>query len=185
MKWLANRVGCVLVCFLFSSLLFAQSPKREMRATWLTTVLNTDWPSDSITNIKEQQRELCEILDSVASLNFNAVFFHIRPACDAFYRSAYEPWSSWLNNGRGVYPGYDPLAFCIKECHKRGLACHGWINPYRYALQKGWTKKNDLPTDYAKTHPDWLLKYKTSTILDPGNPAVQQQIKKSGRVHKR
>ena len=178
MERLAHRVACVLVCLLFTCLLFAQSPKREMRATWLTTVLNTDWPSDSITDIKKQQRELCEILDSVASLNFNAVFFQIRPACDAFYHSAYEPWSSWLNKGRGVNPGYDPLEFCIEECHKRGLSCHGWINPYRYALQQGWKHRDDLRNDYARTHPDWLLKYKTCTILDPGNPAVQRQIKK-------
>ncbi len=26
----------------------------------------------------------------------NAVIFQVRPACDAFYESPYEPWSSWL-----------------------------------------------------------------------------------------
>lgn len=162
---------CTLVCV-------GQSiPKHELRGTWFTTVLNSDWPADSVRDASLQQRQMCELLDSVKQLHYNAVFFQIRTTCDALYPSSYEPWSSFLNNGRGVSPKYDPLAFCIRECHKRGLTCHGWINPYRYAFKKGWTDSNDVAQNYVHTHPDWLLTYKNTTILDPGNPEVLQRIK--------
>lgn len=168
---------------LFLCLLFAISmanPKREMRATWLTTVANIDWPLSYTTDIEAQKKELTNILDDCVQWNLNTVLFHIRPACDALYKSSYEPWSSYLNHGRGVNPGYDPLQFCIDECHKRGLACHGWINPYRYNKRGGydWTGNDDTTQlNYKYTHPEWLLYYKNDIILDPALPEVRQQIK--------
>ncbi len=166
---------------IFSVSLLADNPKREMRATWLTTVVNIDWPSAGVTSVNTQKKELTRMLDSIASLNMNTVFFHIRPAADALYHSKYEPWSSYLNYPRGQYPGYDPLQFCIEECHKRGLSCHGWINPYRYnnrATKGDWTGNNDTTQfNYKYTHPEWLLWYKNDIILDPGLPEVRQRIK--------
>lgn len=157
--------------------LYASGPKREMRATWLTTVGNIDWPKYS--GPSAQKQELLQMLDSIRSLNLNVVFFHIRPCADAFYISAYEPWSSYLKVARGTYPGFDPLQFCIDECHKRGLACHAWMNPYRYSNRQGadWTGQDDHELNYTHTHPEWLLHYSSSIILDPGLPEVRQRIK--------
>lgn len=155
-------------------------PKREMRATWLTTVANIDWPMAYTTDVKTQQKELTNLLDACVKFNMNTVLFHIRPACDALYKSQYEPWSSYLNNGRGVDPGWDPLQFCIDECHKRGLTCHGWINPYRYGKRGGydWEGADDTTQlNYKHTHPDWLLYYKNDIYLDPARPEVRQRIK--------
>lgn len=156
-------------------------PKREMRATWLTTVANIDWPVSTTKGMEAQQKELIGLLDACVKFNMNTVLLHIRPACDALYKSNYEPWSSYLNNGRGVDPGWDPLQFCIDECHKRGLACHGWINPYRYGKRGGydWTGNDDTTKlNYKHTHPEWLLYYKNDIYLDPAQPEVRQQIKK-------
>ncbi len=157
----------------------AESPKREMRATWLTTVANIDWPSYSTASY--QQKEMIKMLDSIAALNLNTVCFHVRPCCDALYNSAYEPWSSYLKVNRGTNPGYDPLAFVLEECHKRGLACHAWMNPYRYSSRSGtgWTGANDNPLNYEHTHPEWLIYYRGNNpqiILDPGIPAVRHRI---------
>jgi len=174
---------------MFSSL-FAQSPKREMRAGWLATVYRIDWPTTAMTsvttaNINKQKAEFITILDSVKAANMNAVFFQVRPETDAFYNSAYEPWSAHLGGARGVNPGYDPLAFAIEESHKRGIELHAWLNPYRYETSAG--KYTGLPGDYKTAHPEWILDYavytngtKTTdgiTILDPGNPAVRKLIK--------
>lgn len=156
------------------------NPKREMRATWLTTVANIDWPMPATTDAQQQKNELLEILDACVEANMNTVLFHIRPACDALYKSKYEPWSSYLNHGRGVDPGYDPLQFCIEECHKRGLTCHGWINPYRYGKRGAydWTGDDDTTQlNYKHTHPEWLLYYANDIYLDPAQPQVRQQIK--------
>ena len=175
----------LLLALTLNVLCVSASPKREMRATWLTSVVNIDWPKSATTDIKKQKKELTDLLDACVQANMNTVLFHIRPACDALYKSKYEPWSSYLNHGRGVDPGYDPLQFCIEECHKRGLTCHGWINPYRYNDRGGskengydWTGNNDTTKlNYKHTHPEWLLYFTNDIILDPGLPEVRQQIK--------
>jgi len=162
-----------------------------MRAGWLATVSRIDWPTtpmNSVTaaNIAAQKAEFTAILDSVKAANMNAVLFQIRPETDAFYNSAYEPWSANLGGTRGTYPGYDPLAFAIEEAHKRGIELHGWINPYRFETSA--KKYSGAVCDYKATHPEWILDYavynangtkKTDgvTILDPGNPAVRKLIK--------
>ena len=58
--------------------------KREMRAVWIATVENIDWPpKDSST--KEQQDALRTMLDQLAVNNINTVVFQIRPTADALY----------------------------------------------------------------------------------------------------
>ena len=45
------------------SLNFGETPKREVRAVWLTTVKSLDWPdtkANSPENIKRQQKELTD-----------------------------------------------------------------------------------------------------------------------------
>ena len=178
-----KRISVLLMVALAALWSFGQeniNPKREMRATWLTTVANIDWPLSYTYGEEAQKKELISLLDACVKFNMNTVLFHIRPACDALYQSSYEPWSSYLNNGRGVDPGYDPLQFCIDECHKRGLTCHGWINPYRYHKRGAydWTGNDDTTQlNYKHTHPEWLLYYKNDIILDPALPEVRQQIK--------
>jgi uncharacterized lipoprotein YddW (UPF0748 family) len=173
---------------------FAQSPKQEIRATWLATVWNLDWPKSGDVipeatgsndaqrqaKITAQKNSLITIMDNLAAANYNAVFFQVRTMCDALYKSSYEPWSQWISAVRGSDPGYDPLAFAIEEAHKRGIELHAWINPYRYSTSSG--SHGNLPTDYAQLHPDWLLEYKYQgnptycKILNPGVPEVRQRI---------
>lgn len=168
---------CGVVFISMSMSVSASGPKREMRATWFTTVANIDWPTT--TGASAQKQEMIQMLDSIQSLKMNAVFFHVRPCADAFYNSAYEPWSSYLKVNRGTNPGYDPLQFCIEQCHKRGLACHAWMNPYRYSNRQGagWSGANDHPLNYENTHPEWLLYYSSNIVLDPGLLEVRQRIK--------
>ena len=59
------------------------------------------------------------------------MFVQVRPASDALYASAIEPWSEYLTGKAGKDPGWDPLPFLVAEAHKRGLEFHAWFNPYR------------------------------------------------------
>jgi uncharacterized lipoprotein YddW (UPF0748 family) len=159
----------------------AQSPKREMRSSWLTTVWGLDWPGTKIPAgggeqyINQQKQQLVRILDSMKVAGTNAVFFQVRPECDAFYNSSYEPWSAHLVERRGQDPGYDPLEFAVEECHKRGLELHAWLNPYRFESVAG--KYSGQAGDYKQTHPEWVLTYANGgSILDPGNPEVRERI---------
>lgn len=182
-----NKLSLLVILSFVSLLLSAQSPPREMRATWLTTVWRLDWPSVTVpsptgTNetsrqsaINTQKAGLIAILDKLKEANMNATFLQVRPMADALYQSSYEPWSSFISAQRGDDPGWDPLAFAIEEAHKRGIELHAWINPYRYSSSSA--THGNLPTDYANTHPEWLIDYGSSIkILNPGIPEVRQRI---------
>lgn len=171
----------ILIC-MFAFSLWAQSPKREMRASWLATVYQLDWPKSVVSQtgneveINTQKRLMTRILDSLVSANMNAVCFQVRSRCDAMYRSSYEPWASDLVKKRGLDPGYDPLAFVVEEGHKRGLEVHAWVNPYRYESSVSDATWNELPNDYRVSNPEWILQVGNASILDPGLPAVKQRI---------
>lgn len=160
-------------------------PQREMRSTWVATVWRLDWPQTVISStgnqdqINKQKKQMTEMLDSLALNNFNAINFQVRSRSDAMYQSSFEPWSSDLVSERGMDPGYDPLAFVVEECHKRGLECHAWINPYRYeSVSHAW---DGTPQNYRADHPDWVMDVTnssgtTASILNPGKPEVTQRI---------
>lgn len=154
--------------------------KHEMRSAWVATVWRLDWPSNTISStgnesqIARQKEDMIRMLDSLHVNNMNAINFQVRSRCDAMYKSSYEPWSSDLVEERGLDPGYDPLAFVVEECHKRGMECHAWINPYRYeSVVNQW---DGTPNAYRKDHPDWLLDVEGASILNPGLPEVTQRI---------
>ena len=107
--------------------------KREMRAVWIATVANIDWPSNPDLTPTQQRNEMREMLDRLQKSGINAIVLQIRPTADSFYPSDLEPWSYYLNGKQGKRPSpyYDPLQFIIEEAHRRCMEVHGWINPYR------------------------------------------------------
>ncbi|MUL43372.1 family 10 glycosylhydrolase [Streptomonospora sp. PA3] len=150
-------------------------PKRQLRGAWFTTVRNIDWPSEPGLSKQEQQQELLRLLDRADGLGLNAVFLHVRPTADAVYRSDKEPWARYLTGEQGGDPGYDPLAFAVREAHRRGMELHAWFNPYRV----GWKDpdlENLAPGHPAREHPDWLIEYDDQGWLDPGNPDVRDWV---------
>lgn len=107
-----------------------REPKVEARAVWLTTLYGLDWPKTPATGEAgrlRQQEELCRLLDRLQEAGINCVFFQTRMRNDLAYPSGIEPLSPVFGGAPGRSPGYDPLLFCIEECHKRGMECHAWI----------------------------------------------------------
>ncbi|MFI0369751.1 family 10 glycosylhydrolase [Actinomadura sp. 1N219] len=144
---------------------------RQLRAMWIATVAGIDWPKDTADPAAEQREQFTRLLDTAAAMNMNAVFVQIRPNSDAFYPSPYEPWSQWITGTQGKDPGYDVLAFMIKEAHARNLEFHAWFNPYRVSRQDDLKKLS--PKSPARQHPDWVRKYGTGLWYDPGIPQVR------------
>lgn len=174
---LTYAAGLLLLSLISTSSEASTYPKREMRSTWLTTVRNVDWPVQGAGAVSQKQ-DLIRMLDSLHTLNLNTVAFQVRCNADAFYQSAYEPWSALLTGTRGKDPGFDPLQFCIDECHKRGMACHAWLNPYRYNNKKAlWN--DGCETGYEYTHPEWLFVAPNDAcvVMDPGLPEVRMRVK--------
>jgi uncharacterized lipoprotein YddW (UPF0748 family) len=168
----------LLITILLSSTLFSQSipPKREMRAAWIATVTNLDWPSSPNLTVAQQKQELINLLDELKRDGINTVIFQVRTECDAFYSSSFDPWSYWLTGSQGTapYPYYDPLEFAIDEAHKRGMELHAWFNPYRADRSVGsYTKASNHVT---VLHPDWVIQISTFKFLDPGLPMVRDYV---------
>lgn len=128
-----KRYTLLLMALMSFYSIFASMPKREMRAVWIATVANIDWPSRMGLSPLQQQTEMLRMLDRLQQERINAIVIQIRPTADSFYPSQLEPWSQYLSGtqGRQPYPYYDPLQFVIQEAHKRCIEVHGWINPYR------------------------------------------------------
>lgn len=106
------------------------SPKYEVRAVWLTTISNLDWPrtlAKGASSVSRQKEELCAILDQLQEAGINTVLLQTRVRSTTIYPSSYEPWDACMTGTAGRSPGYDPLAFAIEECHKRGMELHAWV----------------------------------------------------------
>ncbi|MBQ6080785.1 MAG: family 10 glycosylhydrolase [Muribaculaceae bacterium] len=146
-------------------------PKREFRSAWIATVWCLDWPSQGA-GATVQKAQMDRLLDSLQVNNFNAVNFQVRSMCDAMYQSSIEPWSSYLTGTRGQDPGFDPLQYVVEGCHKRGMECHAWVNPYRWSTGTNW----NTPYDQELKQDGWLLTYGSTIILDPGQQRTIDRI---------
>lgn len=160
-------------------MLLASDVEREMRSAWVATVWRLDWPETTAspgnqTQINKQKQQMVRLIDSLYVNNFNAINFQVRSRADAFYNSSYDPWSSELTGTRGANPGWDPLAFAVEECHKRGMELHAWLNPYRYESVTGqW---NSQSGNYRSQHPEWIMDVNGAAIFNPALPEVTDLI---------
>lgn len=174
-RLLSALLAVMSVCFVS-----AESLKREFRSAWIATVANIDWPKSvgsSSTVVASQKADLISYLDAMEEMNLTTVCFQVRSMCDAMYKSSYEPWSSYLTGKRGTDPGWDPLAFVVEECHRRGIECYAWVNPYRWS-STGTTSTWNTDFDTQVKNDNWLITNGTFTVLNPGLDETRAHIVK-------
>lgn len=153
------------------------SPKREVRAVWLTTIGGLDWPHNKAYNgqgIEAQQQELCNVLDLLKAANFNTVILQTRVRSTVIYPSAIEPWDDCLTGHANRNPGYDPLQFAVEECHKRGMELHAWVvafpgNSFKSARNLG-------SRALQRRKPRLCLKTDEFWMLNPGEPETADYL---------
>jgi len=150
----------------------SRTPKREVRAVWITTVLGLDWPKSN--DPAEQRRSLREMVERLHQAHFNTIFFQVRGRADALYRSRYEPWSQQLTGTLGVDPGWDPLEFIITEAHERGMELHAWFNTF--LVKTGARPPVTDPLHVILAHPEWLRQVEGEWWFDPGLPEVRSYL---------
>ncbi len=125
----------MVLCFMHFNIVQAQSqlPNQEVRAVWLTTVYNLDWPIGGELSESYKKNELSNYLIKLKEAGINTIYFQVRTSGDAVYYSELEPWSKYFTGkeGRAPDPFWDPLEFAVEEAHKLGMELHAWVNPYR------------------------------------------------------
>ncbi|MDD7318175.1 MAG: family 10 glycosylhydrolase [Prevotella sp.] len=147
---------------------YGGTPKREVRAVWLTTVKSLDWPETKATSpesIKRQQKELTDILDKLQKAGVNMVLMQSRVRASTIYDSDIEPWDQNMTGTPGKYPGYDPLQFAIEQCHVRGMQIHAWVVTIPIGQWNSYAAQQ-----LRKNRPNMLRKIGTEGFIDPENP---------------
>lgn len=142
---------------------FQLYPKYETRAVWLTTLSGLDWPHSR--SAETQKKELTEILDKLQDANINTVLFQTRIRGTVAYPSAMEPWDGCFTGTPGRSPDYDPLAFAIDECHKRGMEIQAWI----VTIPVGRWNSLGCKT-LRKKYPGMIMRKNNEGFIDPSNP---------------
>ena len=155
----------------------AAQPKHEIRATWITTLGGMDWPRQKATSaegIRRQKQELCQILDQLKEANFNTVLLQTRLRGDLIYPSAIETFPESLTGRTGRNPGYDPLAFAIEECHKRGMELHAWI----VTIPAGNNRQIKLLGKHSIVRKNRKIckQHEGAWYLDPGHPETADYL---------
>ena len=127
-------------------------PTTEGRALWVSR-FEFDSP---------QKIEL--IMQRAATANFNIVYFQVRGAADAIYRSAIEPCATVLCARLGGTPLYDPLELAVRAAHDHGLELHAWLNALTGLGAGGAAQCATLveseagnPRHLLLEHPEWAM----------------------------
>ncbi len=147
-------------------------PKREFRGAWIQTAFQGEYKSMTPA---EMRKSFIKKLDFLQTCGINAIIFQVRPEADAFYRSELEPWSRFYTGEQGLAPqgNFDVMAFLIKECHKRNMEFHAWLNPYRVSTG-GNTNFADSHIYYK--HPEWFVTFNKQIFFDPALPQSREFI---------
>lgn len=148
-----------------------QSPKHEYRAVWLTTIKGLDWPrEDTQGDYPMQKEQLCRVLDSLQVLHVNTILLQTRIRGDVIYPSAIEPFAPVFTGWHGKAPAYDPLAFAIEECHKRGMQLHAWLVtiPLGDVAYVNGHGKHSLP----RKCPAQCTRFRGAWYMEPSHPAT-------------
>lgn len=99
-----------------------------VRAVWFSYL---DWQQYLTASDKAAFMQKADTVTAqCADLGLNTVILQLRAFGDAFYPSAYYPYSRYLASD-GKAPDYDPLALFIESAKRHGLSVEGWINPFR------------------------------------------------------
>lgn len=162
---------CILIVFSISG--FSQnSPKREFRGVWIHVIGQSQYAG---MRTDEMKVYFIKMLDSLEAYHINALIFQVRPAADAFYNSAIEPWSRYLTGNQGNVPlgNFDPMEFLVEEAHKRNMEFHAWLNPYRVTASESDAL---CPEHIYYQHPERFIKYGKQIFFDPGIPENRKFI---------
>lgn len=140
---------------------FTPQSKYEVRAVWLSTIWGLDWPRSKTE--AGQKRELDRLLDTLEEQGINTLFLQVRGRGDLIYPSELEPM-----HPRFYSKGYDPLAYAIEACHRRGMTLHAWITTLPLE-DKSYRRHLRGKRSYYDTHRRHTKHYRQKDYMDPAD----------------
>ncbi len=181
MKYAAFLMFGIFLALNFISCEIQPAMKYEIRAVWMSRFEFAQGKSP-----EESQTYIRNSFKKFSDAGINLILFQVRGNADAFYHSAYEPWSDLLGEKIGDDPGWDPLQFAINAANEYGMELHAWINTF-----PAWRAGQPLPPESNPMHPillhpGWLVCDSLGNTMQPalgyltfspGIPAVQEHVR--------
>lgn len=158
------------------------SGKYSFRSAWMASVRNLDFPEKTGMSREELKQSFERNLDLYELYKLNAVIFQVRPSSDALYSSDLNPPSVYVTGENGEDLPLDLLAYAVEATHNRGMEFHAWFNPFRVTVEKRPEETTEeilaslQETNYARLHPDKVLRFDDRLFLNPGDPEVQSFV---------
>ena len=145
----------------------------SMNGVWIATATNIDFPSRPDLTKAELKAELDSIVDTCSKAGLDTIFYQVRPASDAMYKSEIFPVSKYLSSDRRLT--LDTLEYLIEKAGEKGIKVHAWINPLRAAVGGDIS---DLPEGHpARDNPEWVVKYADGKLYyDCAIPEVRKLV---------
>ena len=174
-----GRLIAVVVLCIGSAVTTVKAESQEARALWVTRF---DYDSEA---------KIARIMEVAGKANFNIVYFQVRAAADAYYRSDIEPCAARLCGKLGGTPSYDPLEVAVREGHKHGLQVHAYLNALtgRAAGIEQCTPMPQPapgnPRHVLLDHPEWIMTDRRGKRPAPRDPWRTQALMKLSRTERR
>lgn len=156
-----------------TQVLAARAPN-EVRGIWLS-YLTLD-PMIKGKSKAQFTKNLDAAFKKIDAMGLNTVFMHVRPFGDAFYDSAYYPWSSYITGEEGVDPGYDPLEVMCTLARKHGLRIEAWLNPYRVRNSAKPLSKDNPAKKWLDEGNDAAIEWDGGVSLNPASADARKLI---------
>ncbi len=151
----------------------------EIRALWIASVANINFPSRRGLSSDELKSEIDSILTEALENSMNTVIIQVRPSSDALYISKLFPSSEYLCNAQGDEMTVDILEYLTEEAHKLGIAVCAWVNPLRVSTSMNDSKGNAAllsEKNPAYKNPEYCISYDGALYYNPGLPEVRSLV---------
>lgn len=155
----------LLIIFIILPIFLMAEPQPFVWGIWYNSYQKT-----YITFQEEHDKALfIEHLDFFQKIGINRIYFLVKfPTGHVFYNSKIAPKHPDLN--------WDPLAFIVTECHRRGIQIYPYVNILAEGEYNEVTKKNDVIGPYLEKFPHHAMLSSNGEKYGWASPAISEVV---------
>lgn len=163
------RAILILVLFFFGSLNIIRA-EPEIPRQFIWGIWYNSYQKPYITFQEKYDRALfVEHLNYFQKIGINRIYFLIKfPTGHVFYNSKIAPRHPDLD--------WDPFAFIVSECHRRGIEIYPYVNIFPEGEYNEITQKHDVIGPYLEKFPNYSMMSQDGTKYGWASPAIPEVV---------